>query len=40
MNWTLEEFRSINKYFNEDVYDVFDLHKAMIRRDIVGAPWN
>jgi argininosuccinate lyase len=35
---TLEEFQSVNKYIGPDVYDVFDLNKAMERRNIVGAP--
>lgn len=35
---TLAEFQSINQYIGPDVYDVFDLDKAMARRNIVGAP--
>jgi len=35
---TLAEFQSVNKYIGPDVYDVFDLKKAMERRNIVGAP--
>ncbi len=35
---TLEEFRSTSDQFTADVADVFDLKKAMQRRNLVGAP--
>ena len=35
---TLDEFRSVDARFGEDVTEVFHLGKAMQRRALVGAP--
>jgi len=32
------EFRAVDKLFGEDVAEVLDLHKAMARRNLTGAP--
>ena len=35
---TLKDFQSVDRTFGPDVLDVFDLHKAMARRQVTGAP--
>jgi len=35
---TVEEFRGVSAEFGPDVHDVFDLDRAMQRRNLVGAP--
>jgi argininosuccinate lyase len=35
---TVEEFKALDKAFDEDVVEVFDLAKAMARRQVIGAP--
>ena len=35
---TVEEFRSASDLFVEDVYETFDLQKALRARNITGAP--
>ena len=35
---TIDEFKSVDEHFNEDVLNVFDLQAAMRKRDIPGAP--
>jgi len=32
------EFRAVDKLFGEDVAEVLDLHQAMARRNLIGAP--
>jgi argininosuccinate lyase len=35
---TLDEFQSVERKFGPDVLALFDLHKALSRRNIAGAP--
>ena len=37
---TLEELQSVDQTFGRDALDVFDLQRAMARRNITGAPGN
>ena len=37
---TLEQFRSVDKHFQADVLQFFDLRRALSRRNLVGAPGN
>jgi argininosuccinate lyase len=35
---TLEEFQGVSAKFGADVTEMFDLRKAMARRQLTGAP--
>jgi argininosuccinate lyase len=35
---TLEDLRSVDKSFDREALRIFDLEKAMARRNLVGAP--
>ena len=35
---TVQDYKSVDKAFGDDVLGVFDLGKAMKRRAVVGAP--
>ena len=37
---TLEDFRSASDRFESDVHAIFDLDRAMTRRNLAGAPGN
>jgi len=35
---TLKELKSVDKKFGRDALDVFDLQRAMAKRNMIGAP--
>ena len=37
-DFTLEEFKNISEYFEEDIYDVISLKTCVEKRNTKGAP--